>query len=226
MAPVFRADFRPCRLASRTGAGRPCRPPCVGCSPAAAGRLLLEAEGHARGDVHVSAVGGSGPEAAVASERVVDAGAEARVESLRDIVPAVSEQRVRVDLDRARVVADAGSGPGEQVVERVAGDERAGGGEADVVAEDRPVVVGRSPCSLTLPAFIRSYCNPRIGSGGSGVWAGPGAAASVSSAPTSPALTKIAALARTLRRAGRAPAPGPDAQNDSESLNNHLADAA
>ena len=80
MTPVFRADFRPGRLASRTGAGRPCRPPCVGCSPAAAGRLLLEAEGHARGDVHVSAVGGSGPEAAVASERVVDAGADRRAD--------------------------------------------------------------------------------------------------------------------------------------------------
>jgi len=35
------------------------------------------------------------------------------------------EQRVRVDLECARVVADAGSGPGEEVVERLAGDERA-----------------------------------------------------------------------------------------------------
>ena len=60
------------------------------------------------------------------------------------------------------------------------GDARPPGaktGGLDVRPGRRAEQLAAPPCTLTLPAFIRSYCNPRTGSGGFGVLGGGGGGA-------------------------------------------------
>lgn len=99
--------------------------------------------------------------------------------------PAVPEQRVGVDREPARVVADAGTDPGEDLVQRLGGRtrrrRRGGRGRRRPACRSRR----RLPCRLMLPAFVRSCWTPTTASG---VCAAAGWAPSTQTTTTAPAV--------------------------------------